>query len=189
MNRRKLKKEIKNRIDEYRDEFFYSFLFNIVLILFLIIPVFYINYILLTSDRVDFGGSNWELLYLEAVMFFAFLEFLPAAIFLILIKGLIKKIKILIKIRRGDFDLDIKSYEMDHATDFLQRLPLDKKTVKKLKRCLSFENIIEVLEYAYIIKRKKGYYVVNCLFDFQKQASWEESFKKLAKSNNKKNSI
>jgi hypothetical protein len=66
---------------------------------------------------------------------------------------------------KGKYDFEIEDYELDHAAEFIEQLPMKKEELEKMKVELSFGKIIDILEVIGIISCRRGIYDVKIVFD------------------------
>jgi len=163
INKKIYKTEIKNKVDKYMREFPFYFLFNILLNLITLVSIVIVAVFVALGFRFATEGSTYGL-FLIAILL-AFLR--------IISKGFFKNINTLKSIREGNYDFEIEDHEMDNAIEFIEDLPMKKEDLERMRKSLSYDKIIDVLETVNIITYKDGFYDVDLIFKYRTEQAME----------------
>lgn len=163
IDKKTYKIEIKNKVDKYMKEFPFYFLFNILLNLITIASIVIVAVFVALGLRFATEGSAYGLVLIAGLL--AFLK--------IISKGFFKNINTLKSIREGNYDFEIEDYEMDNAIEFIEDLPIKKEDLERMRKSLSYDKIIDVLETVNIIICKNGLYDVDLIFKYRTEQAIE----------------
>ncbi|HOW60562.1 MAG TPA: hypothetical protein P5548_01430 [Candidatus Moranbacteria bacterium] len=167
-NKLLFKTEVKKKIDRFIKEFPIYFFINIVINISLIVMI--LGSAFFVAFSLEMLGTG---IHAYIILFIAFLSL----VFRITIKGFFRNIKILKSIQAGDYEFGIENHELDNAIEFIEDMPIKKDEVEKMRVALSFNKLIDVLEYARIIKCSKGLYDVDLVFKYRVEKVIEDCIK------------
>lgn len=142
------KLEIKQKIDNYVRGFPFHFYFNIIINLVLLAIILVLSaFAVLFLDNLGFADGIQYLVIGIIVL---------SSILRVTAKSFFKNIRVLHQIQAGDYAFGIEDHELDNMIEFVEDLPLKKDEVEKMRKALSFDKIIDVLEAVGIIVSKDG---------------------------------
>jgi hypothetical protein len=162
-NNEALKQEIKNRVAVYVKEFPIYFagniIVNLILALLFLAGAIYISGIvqlnIISKGPVGIEGIYYGLAFMIFIM--------PISRYTL--RNLRRSLQALKLMAEGKYEFEIEDYELDHAAEFIEKLPMKKEDVEKMKVALSFGKIIDIMEVIEIISCWKGIYDVRIVFD------------------------
>ena len=143
-----LKLKIKKKIDDYVEDFPFHFYMNIIINLSLVAII-----AVLFSFAVLLLGN---LGFVEGIQYLIITIVVLGAILKVTAKSFFKNIRVLHQIQEGDYAFGIEAHELDNMIEFVEDLPLKKDDVEKMRKTLSFDKIIDVLEAVGIIVLEHG---------------------------------
>ena len=163
-----LKLEIKKKIDDYVEEFSFHFYFNIIinLVLIAIIAVLFSFAVLLLGNLGFVDGIQYLIITIVVL----------GAILKVTAKSFFKNIRVLHQIQEGDYAFGIEAHELDNMIEFVEDLPLAKEEVEKMRKTLSFDKIIDVLEAVGIIVLEHGKWNLELGLKYKAEGVMEKYF-------------
>ncbi|MEF3692168.1 MAG: hypothetical protein V3574_03910 [Candidatus Moraniibacteriota bacterium] len=146
--KQKLKLDIKRKIDDCVRAFPFHFYVNVIINLVLIgIILILLAFVVLMLVNLGFADGLEYLIITILVL---------GTILKVTGKSFLKNIRVLHQIQDGDYAFGIEDHELDNMIEFVEDLPLAKDEVERMRKTLSFDKIIDVLEAVEIIVLKDG---------------------------------
>jgi hypothetical protein len=157
-----LKQEIKNNVDKYIKQFPIYFFGNILINVILIVSIAAIAAMGISSFFMPIRNGYGDAFVIGLVILVFLLAFLR-----IMLKGFLSNLRILGRIKAGDYIFAVEDYEMDNAVELIAMLPMEKEDIDKTRVALSYNKIIDVFETVGIIERKNTVLEINIVFKYQ----------------------
>jgi hypothetical protein len=126
---------------------------------------------------VFFVAFSIKMLIGEIAFYMTLFIVFSSIILKVTIKGFFRNIKILKSIQAGDYEFGIEDHEMDNAIEFIEDMPIKKEEIERMRVALSFNKLIDVLEYAHIIKCSEGLYDLDLVFKYRIEKIMEDNIK------------
>jgi hypothetical protein len=163
----KLRAEIAKHIKEFPVYFYGNIIINILIVVLIIAAATTV-----ALGLMALGENTSEDIAAIPIYGFAFISLLMW-IFSITIKGFLKNVRILKAIRVGHYELKVEEYELDNTLQFIEKLPMSKEDVERIKVSLSFGKLVDVLDLFGIICCKESVYDMDIISRYELNESSE----------------